>query len=327
MYIESKKSNMGLIKGDQIMIEINNLVKRYDKKLAVDHLNLTIREGSIFGLLGPNGAGKTTTIKSIMGLMNIDSGDIKIFGKNMALESQLIKKDLGIVPQEIALFEELSCKENVDFFGRLYGLRGIKLKKATLEALEFVGLQDNVKTISKTMSGGMQRRLNIACAIVHKPKLVIMDEPTVGIDPQSRNHILESVKKLNEQGSTIVYTTHYMEEVEAICNEISIMDHGRVIAQGSKEELKDMISEEQKQIIDIDKVSFSVLDDIKKVSGVIDGHLQEKTLTVLSHRDSENMNDIIKCIINRGGVINNLKIEQPSLEDVFLTLTGRTLRD
>jgi len=309
------------------MIEIKNLVKRYDKKLAVDHLNLTIREGSIFGLLGPNGAGKTTTIKSIMGLLNVDSGDIKIFGKDMALESQMIKKDLGIVPQEIALFEELSCKENVDFFGRLYGLKGTKLKKATLEALEFVGLQDNIKTISATMSGGMQRRLNIACAIVHKPKLVIMDEPTVGIDPQSRNHILESVKRLNSQGSTIVYTTHYMEEVEAICNEISIMDHGRVIALGSKEELKDMISEEQKQIIDIDKVSFSVLDDIKKLNGVIDGHLHEKTLTILSHRDSENMNDIIKCIINRGGVINNLKVEQPSLEDVFLTLTGRTLRD
>jgi ABC-2 type transport system ATP-binding protein len=309
------------------MIRINNLVKRYDKKLAVDNLNLNIREGSIFGLLGPNGAGKTTTIKAIMGLMSIDSGEIKIFDHNIFTDGPVIKQDLGIVPQEIALFEELTCRENVDFFARLYGLKGTKLKEARKEALAFVGLSDHEKTIARTMSGGMQRRLNIACAIVHKPKLVIMDEPTVGIDPQSRNHILESVKKLNANGSTIVYTTHYMEEVEAICNEISIMDHGRIIAQGSKEVLKDMISEEQKQIISIDKVSFSILDDIKKINGVIDGSFHDKTLTIISHRESENMNDIIKCIINRGGVINHLQVEQPSLEDVFLTLTGRTLRD
>lgn len=309
------------------MIEIKNLVKRYDDKLAVDNLDLTIRPGRIFGLLGPNGAGKTTTIKAIMGLIDINGGSIHIFGKSLKKEGQIIKKDLGVVPQEIAVFEELTCRENVNFFGRLYGLKGKALKHACQEALAFVGLEDHRKTIASTMSGGMQRRLNIACAIVHKPKLIIMDEPTVGIDPQSRNHILESVKALNKAGSTVVYTTHYMEEVEAICDEISIMDHGRVIAQGSKGDLKDMISDEQKQIITLEQANFSILDDVKKVKGVIDGVLDDTTLTVISHRDSENMNDIIKCIIQRGGVINHLKVQQPSLEDVFLTLTGRTLRD
>jgi len=309
------------------MIEIKNLVKRYDKHLAVDNLDLTIPSGCIFGLLGPNGAGKTTTIKSILGLLNIDSGDIKVFDKSLKHDGQTIKRNLGIVPQEIAVFGELNCKENVDFFGRLYGLKGTELKDAVNKALAFVGLSDHKKTLAAKMSGGMQRRLNIACAIVHQPKLVIMDEPTVGIDPQSRNHILESVKKLNENGSTIVYTSHYMEEVEAICSEIAIIDNGRVIAQGTKTSLKDMISDEQKQLIQLDQGSFSLLEDIKKVHGVTDGYLKDDLLTIMSHRDSDNMNEIIKCIIQRGGVIKNLSVEQPSLEDVFLTLTGRTLRD
>ncbi len=310
-----------------MIVEISNLIKRYDDYLAVDNLNLKIKQGSIFGLLGPNGAGKTTTIKSIMGLLDIDSGSIKVFSKEMNSRNREVKKDIGIVPQEIALFDELTAKENVDFFGKLYGLRGNKLKQATIEALEFVGLSDKEKMYPTQMSGGMQRRLNIACAIVHKPKLVIMDEPTVGIDPQSRNHILESVKELNRLGSTIIYTTHYMEEVEAICDEISIVDHGRVIAQGSKQELKDMISEEQKQILEIKNVSFSIIDDIKNVNGVVDGNFEDNILTIISKRDSENINDIVSCIIKRGGIIRNLKVEQPSLEDVFLTLTGRTLRD
>jgi len=309
------------------MIQIKNLIKRYDSKLAVDNLNLNIRQGTIFGLLGPNGAGKTTTIKSIMGLLAYDSGDISIFSKEFKSNAKEIKSNIGVVPQEIAVFPELTAKENVNFFGRLYGLKGNTLKTSTVEALAFVGLEDHEDTVAQTMSGGMKRRLNIACAIVHKPKLVIMDEPTVGIDPQSRNHIMESVKQLNKLGSTIVYTTHYMEEVEALCNEIAIIDHGRVIATGTKEYLKDMISEEQKQVIEIENITFSIVDDIKQITGVIDCFLIDNELTILSNRDTDNINPIINCIMKHGGMIKNLQIEQPSLEDVFLTLTGRTLRD
>ena len=310
-----------------MVIEIKDLVKRYKTNLAVDNLNLKVREGSIFGLLGPNGAGKTTTIKSILGLVEADSGEIHVFSKNMKTHNKEVKKDIGIVPQEIAIFGELTVRENIDFFARLYGLKGSKLKQHIKDALEFVGLDDKEKVIAHTMSGGMKRRLNIACAIVHKPKLVIMDEPTVGIDPQSRNHILESVKALNKMGTTVIYTTHYMEEIEAICDEISIMDHGRVIAQGTKEQLKDLISEEQMQVIDISGLNYSILDDIKSIDGVIDGTIDEGQLKIVSKRDSENMNQIINTIMKRDGVIKNVRVEVASLEDVFLTLTGRTLRD
>lgn len=310
-----------------MLVEIKDLVKRYDNKLAVDHANLTIAKGEIYGLLGPNGAGKTTIINTMLGLTKYDSGEINIFGKNFRKSEYDIKREIGIVPQDIAIFEDLTAQENVTYFGRLYGLKGDILKERVEEALNFTGLWDRRKELSKKFSGGMKRRLNIACAIMHHPKLIIMDEPTVGIDPQSRNLILDSVRKLNEMGSTIIYTSHYMEEVEELCTNITIIDHGRVIANGTKEELKALIALEENLAIQVSSVNFNLVEQIKKVSGVRDCLLSGNQLTVISETNSGNLSKVIDEIIKQGEDILSINIEKPTLEGVFLTLTGRTLRD
>lgn len=308
-------------------IEIKNLVKRYKDFLAVDNLNLTVKEGEIFGLLGPNGAGKTTTINTIVGLTKIDSGEIKILGKNLKQHEIEIKKNMGVVPQDIALFEELTAYENVTFFGKLYGLKGEDLKDKVEQALNFTGLWERRKDFPKNYSGGMKRRLNIACAIVHQPKIIIMDEPTVGIDPQSRNHILQAVKELNRLGSTIIYTSHYMEEVEELCTNISIMDHGKVIASGSKEELKALISSQDKISIEVSSLNYTLMDNIKKLSGVRDCSNEGNTVKVISDKNIKNLSKIIDIINSNDSEILSINIEKPTLEGVFLTLTGRNLRD
>ena len=225
------------------MIHIENLVKRYGDLVALNHLNLDIHEGEIFGLLGPNGSGKTTAINCLLSLLKYDKGTITIFGKDMKPDSYDIKQDIGVVMQNVAVFEQMSVYENIDYFCGLYIRDKQKRKELVEEAIAFTGLSDFRKMRPKKLSGGLLRRLNIACGIVHKPRLIIMDEPTVAVDPQSRNKILEGIQTLNHQGSTIIYTSHYMEEVEQICTRIAIMDHGRVIAQGTKEELKQMIFE------------------------------------------------------------------------------------
>lgn len=221
---------------DMIAI-IRDVTKRHGNNLAVNKLNLEIKKGEILGLLGPNGAGKSTTIKMICGLLNPDSGAIQLFGQKQDTSNLALRKHLGLVTQDITVFNKLSAYENLMYFGSLYGLRGAALKANVSEILAFVGLTDRAKDKPSTFSGGMQRRLNIACALVHKPLLLIMDEPTVGIDPQSRKHILEAIKKLNQSGTTIIYTSHYMEEIQAICQRVSIMDKGQVIAQGTIQEL------------------------------------------------------------------------------------------
>lgn len=314
--------------GKKIMIvEIKNLVKRYKEFVAVDNLSLSIREGEIFGLLGPNGAGKTTTINTILGLSKKDSGEIKIFGKGMDKDQEEIKRSIGVVPQNIAVFNDLTAYENVQFFGRLYGLRGSLLKERIEEALEFSGLLDRKKDFPGKYSGGMQRRLNIACAIVHKPKLIIMDEPTVGIDPQSRNHILNSVKKLNKSGSTVIYTSHYMEEIEELCTDITIMDRGKIIANGSKEELKSLVALEEKLTFTLSNINYTMIDQIKKIDGVKECMLDDRNLTVISQKNSKNLSRIIDSINNSSSEIVGIDVEKPSLEGVFLTLTGKKLRD
>lgn len=310
-----------------MIVEINNLVKRYKDFIAVDNLNLSIKEGEIFGLLGPNGAGKTTTINTILGLSKKDSGEVKIFGKIMDKFEEEIKRNIGVVPQNIAVFNDLTAYENVEFFGRLYGLRGKLLKERVEEALEFTGLLDRKKDYPGKYSGGMQRRLNIACAIVHKPKLIIMDEPTVGIDPQSRNHILNSVKKLNESGSTVIYTSHYMEEIEELCTDITIMDHGKVIAKGTKEDLKSLVSLEEKLTLTLSSVNYTMVDEIKRISGVKDCIVEDRNITVISKKDCRNLSRIIDAVNNSNSEILGIDVEKPSLEGVFLTLTGRKLRD
>lgn len=310
-----------------MLLEIKNLVKKYKDFTAVDNLNLNVKEGEIYGLLGPNGAGKSTTINTITGLTKIDGGEINIFGKNFSENEIEIKKNIGVVPQDIAVFEELSAYENVAFFGKLNGLKGSLLKERVKEALDFTGLWDRKDDRPSKYSGGMKRRLNIACAVVHRPKLIIMDEPTVGIDPQSRNHILQSVKKLNELGSTIIYTSHYMEEIEEICTKITIVDHGKEIATGTTDQLKELISNDEKVALELSKVNDDIINALEGIIGVRKCETSGNAITVVSDKNSGNISDITGIISKFRTKIISINVEKPTLEGVFLTLTGRSLRD
>lgn len=309
------------------IVKIEGLIKRFGDLTAVDNINLYIEEGEIYGLLGPNGAGKSTAINIMCGLLSMDKGKIEVLEKDIVKEAYFTKKNIGMVPQDIAIYEDLTAYENVKFFASLYGLRGEELKKRTSEALEFVGLSDRAKQYPKGFSGGMKRRLNIACAIAHRPKLIIMDEPTVGIDPQSRNHILQSVKKLNSMGCTIIYTTHYMEEVEAICTKIGIIDHGKVIAEGTKEELKAIVTDKNSVEVTVDLIDKVEIEEIKKINGVIDVSIDEYKIKISSYKEVNNLDKIIIYFTERDIQIQNIETKKPDLETVFLTLTGRKLRD
>lgn len=308
-------------------IQIRDLVKRYGSQVSVDHLNLEINEGEIFGLLGPNGAGKSTTIKMMCGLLAPDQGEIRIGGESVRRNPLEIKRRIGVVPQELAIYEDLSARENVTFFAKLYGLKGKVLEERVEEALGFVGLLDRQKDKPSAYSGGMKRRLNIACAITHRPKLIIMDEPTVGIDPQSRNHILESVKTLNKMGSTIIYTTHYMEEVEAICSRVGIMDHGRLIASGTKEQLIRQLAREEKVVIGTGGVNAAAVDELRGHSRVEKVVVEGDVLDVYLPSSSSYLQDILFILSKHEVAIQTLNRIEPNLETVFLALTGRTLRD
>ncbi|MCL2571414.1 MAG: ABC transporter ATP-binding protein [Defluviitaleaceae bacterium] len=305
---------------------MKNVVKRYGDNMALDHLDLNINQGEILGLLGPNGAGKTTAIRSLTGLIGIDSGDIEVFGKKQSLNNKDIKREMGLVTQEITVFNDLSARENLRYFGSLYGLKGADLDSNVDRVLKFIGLTDRASKRPKSFSGGMQRRLNIGCALVHRPKLLIMDEPTVGIDPQSRNHILESVKQIAAEGTTVVYTSHYMEEVQAICNHIAIMDTGRVIAEGSLEELVGRIQHEDTIRMIALAPSDALTESIKAISGVKSVTVVGTSYTIVSGADSGNLNRIMEVAVGHGGIAN-IAADKSTLEDVFLTLTGRKLRD
>ncbi|UQZ33798.1 export ABC transporter ATP-binding protein [Paenibacillus sp. PK3_47] len=306
---------------------LKDVVKRYDQKLTVDHVNFKIEEGEIFGLLGPNGAGKSTTISMICGLLNIDSGEIVIDGLAVSQHPLEVKKRIGLVPQDLALYETLTAAENVRFFGKLYGLRGNLLKERTEEALAFTGLSDRAKEKPSTFSGGMKRRLNIACAIMHRPKLIIMDEPTVGIDPQSRNHILESVKALNKLGSTIIYTSHYMEEVAAICDRVAIMDKGHIIACGTEKELRERVAHEEKIVVKAAHITPALLQELGLHPRISRVEASGDTVELYLPSSQSELQDILFIFAKHEGSINSLHIEEPDLETLFLSLTGRTLRD
>ncbi|MGF7046507.1 ABC-2 type transport system ATP-binding protein [Paenibacillus sp. DS2015] len=306
---------------------MKDIIKRYKQFLALDHMNFSIEEGEIFGLLGPNGAGKTTIINIMSGLTGYDEGEVRFMGKEISRHEMEVKRELGIVPQDIALFEDLTAEENLDYFGRLYGLRGILLKERIDEALTFTGLSDRRKDRPKGFSGGMKRRLNIACAILHHPKLIIMDEPTVGIDPQSRNHIMQSIRRLNEMGSTIIYTSHYMKEVEEICSRIAIVDHGRIMALGTLEELTALVSTEEKLVIELSSINYTVVDKIKGIPGIRECLIRDNQLDVIGKKGGHHVSRIIQIALEAEVEVLSLTVEKPSLEDVFLTLTGRSLRD
>ncbi|PRR77723.1 Daunorubicin/doxorubicin resistance ATP-binding protein DrrA [Clostridium liquoris] len=309
------------------IVRIENLTKRFRDFTAVDNVNLNIEQGEIYGLLGPNGAGKSTIINIICGLLGMNSGSVYILNKDIKKECNYVKSNIGIVPQDIAIYEDLTAYENVKFFGSLYGLKGEELKFRVNEALDFVGLGDKYKSYPNEFSGGMKRRLNIACAITHKPKLIIMDEPTVGIDPQSRNHVLQSVKKLNSLGSTIIYTSHYMEEVEEICTRIGIIDHGKLIGEGTKEELKSIIWDKQRVSITVDSIEKIKEEDIKRIKGVVSVQINNDRVDISSDNDINNLDEIILYFTNQHISIDNIESQKPNLEAVFLTLTGRKLRD
>lgn len=310
------------------IVKLEQVTKNFGDISAVDKMSLSIEQGEIFGLLGPNGAGKSTAINMIIGLLSIDKGSISILGSDVKKESKTTRSNIGIVPQDIAIYEDLTCLENVKFFASLYGLRGKDLDKAAMEALEFTGLSEKVKSFPKSFSGGMKRRLNIACAIAHKPKLIIMDEPTVGIDPQSRNHILQSVKKLNELGCTVIYTSHYMEEVEEICTRIAIMDHGKVIALGTCDELKNLITDKDIVLVTVtDSISKVREEKIKEIRGVEDVEIEDSTIKISSSREVNNLDAVINYFTSNRISIKSVESKTPDLETVFLSLTGRRLRD
>ena len=309
------------------MIHIENLVKRYGDLTALNHLNLDIREGEIFGLLGPNGSGKTTAINCMLSLLHYDKGTVEIFGEAMSPDNYRIKQQIGIVLQNVAVFDELTVYENIDYFCGLYIKDRFRRRELVEEAIQFTGLEDFRKMRPKKLSGGLLRRLNIACGIAHKPRLIIMDEPTVAVDPQSRNKILEGIQKLNQQGSTIIYTSHYMEEVEQICTRIAIMDHGQIIASGTKEELKKMIKTGETITIEAVILDDHHLMELRNLSHVFDLQYENQILTVRCTGARHNLIHILDYLQKNDLPFGRVFSEQPTLNDVFLEITGKQLRD
>lgn len=310
------------------MLETINLSKSFKGKKVVQDLNLYLNDGESVGLLGPNGAGKSTTISMISTLIKPTSGKIIMNGVNAVNKPGEIRSVSGVVPQELALYQELSAYENLKFFGSIYKLKGNELEKAIQQALEFVGLEDRKKDLVKTYSGGMKRRLNIAAALLHRPKILILDEPTVGIDPQSRNHILEAVRALNQQeGTTILYTSHYMEEVEQLCDRLYIMDHGKVIAAGTKEELLSILSTEDKIRVELSKIDEDFVQQVEMLEGVHKIEVTELQLKIIAAKGSSLISKLVHLTEKHHIQMINFHTESTSLEDVFLHLTGRKLRD
>ena len=309
------------------VVKINNLVKRYGELIALDHFSLDINEGEIFGLLGPNGSGKTTTINCLLSLLAFDKGDIEVFGKEMTPTAYDIKKDIGVIMQNVAVYEELTVRENIDYFCGLYIKDKEERRKCVEDAVKFVGLEDFRKFYPKKLSGGLLRRLNIACGIAHKPKLIILDEPTVAVDPQSRNNILEGIQKLNKQGATIIYTSHYMEEVEQICTRIAIMDKGRKIAEGTKDELKRMIRNTETVNIEIIEISEDIIKAISALPHVYQADHDGEKLTVYCSGGKHNLIRILDVLQKHDIAFGRVYSELPTLNDVFLEITGKALRD
>lgn len=311
----------------ETVVKLDNLVKRYGELIALDHFSLEIKEGEIFGLLGPNGSGKTTTINCLLSLLAYDKGSIEIFGKKMTPTSYDIKQQIGIIMQDVAVFDELTVYENIDYFCGLYIHDKATRKQYVKEAIAFVGLEDFVKFRPKKLSGGLLRRLNIACGIAHKPRLIILDEPTVAVDPQSRNKILEGIAELNRNGATVIYTSHYMEEVEQLCTQIAIMDKGRKIAEGTKDELKRMIKNTETVTIEILELPDAVRSEIEKLPHVYETAYIDEKFTVCCSGGRHNLIRILDVLRQNDLSFGRVYTELPTLNDVFLEITGKSLRD
>jgi ABC-2 type transport system ATP-binding protein len=310
-----------------MLIDVQNLVKRYGSLLALDHFDLQVGEGEIVGLLGPNGSGKTTAINCILSLLKYDKGTIEVFGRPMTPDAYEIKRNIGIVMQNVAVFDELRVDENVDYFCGLY-VRDPKTRRQLVkEAIDFVELGEFRKFSPRKLSGGLLRRLNIACGIAHKPKLLILDEPTVAVDPQSRNSILEGIRELNRGGTTVVYTSHYMEEVEQLCTRIVIMDKGKTLATGTKEELKAMINDGETISVEMYMLQPDDLTQIRQLPYVTRVHYADNRLSVHYDGGEHNLLCLLDYLKSRDLPFNRVFSEQPTLNDVFLEITGRQLRD
>ncbi len=309
------------------IIEVNNLVKEYKHIRAVDDLSFDAYEGEILGLLGPNGSGKSTTINCILSLLNYSKGTIKIFGKTMKPDSYDIKSKIGVIFQDVAVFDELTVYDNIDYFCGLYIPDKTTREKYVMDAIELVGLADYKKFYPKQLSGGLLRRLNIACGIAHKPTLIFLDEPTVAVDPQSRNNILDGIKKLRDEGATIIYTTHYMEEVEILCDRVIILDKGKIIAEGTIDELKRLANIEEKVTIEAYDLTEDFLHNVSKLKNVIEVKYTDGLLTISFGKGKSNLIDIIEYLKEKKINYNKIYSERPTLNDVFLELTGKELRD
>ena len=319
---------------DSKAIEVIKLRKHYGNVKAVDGISFDVRRGEIFSLLGPNGAGKTTTISTICCLLRPSQGEVRVMGHSTLTEPQLVKKELGVIPQEIALYDDLSGRENLYFWGKMYGLRGAQLKQRVEEILALIGLEEHQKGRVGKYSGGMKRRLNIGVALLHRPRLIIMDEPTAGIDPQSRRSILDGVMQLNREGATVLYTTHYMEEAQELSDRVAIMDRGKLIALGPREELIRLVGEQTRIDLAVSAESQKLCKAWEKVPGVTTAvHEVDETgrkngsISVMVDDSNLVLPRLFECATRLGSRIISVEIREPNLETVFLHLTGRALRD
>ncbi|WP_165246705.1 ABC transporter ATP-binding protein [Adlercreutzia sp. ZJ141] len=337
---------------NDVVVEVSSLVKRYKETIALDHFNLSIRRGEVFGLLGPNGSGKTTAINCILQLLTYDKGAVRLFGEAMAPTRYDIKRRIGVVPQNLAVFEELTVRENIDYFCALYVSDKHRRRELVDEAISFVGLEGYERFRPKKLSGGLARRLNIACGIAHKPELIILDEPTVAVDPQSRNAILEGILRLNSEGSTIIYTSHYMEEVEEICSRIMIMDKGRGVANGTNAELKAMIGTGEKLRIQLvgdtgapafvaplvrggadvgadspAEMEPAFMARIRRLPHTLRANIEGDVLEVDCAVGAHNLADVLAVLKEADVAFGRIYAEPPTLNDVFLEITGTELRD
>jgi len=312
---------------EQPAIQVSGLRKSFGEIKAVKKVSFDVQSGEIFGLLGPNGAGKTTTISMLSTLLRPDDGDAFVMGRSIRRDPMAVKAVLGVVPQEIALYEDLSARENLTFWGKMYGLRGASLRRRVNEVLDLIGLSDRANGRVGTFSGGMKRRVNIGVALLHKPQVIYMDEPTVGIDPQSRRNILDNVVTLKDQGMTVLYTTHYMEEAQELCRHIAIMDHGQVIACGTHDALVQLVGQQTRIDLTLNVEAGRVLETWQTLEGVSRVSTENGRVTVLAQDSNLVLPRLFETATRLSARITSVDIREPNLEAVFLHLTGRALRD
>ena len=307
--------------------EVKDLRKEFGDLTAVDCISFDIQEGEIFGFLGPNGAGKTTSISMICGLLKPTAGEVLVEGRSILKEPREVKKLLGVVPQEVAIYEELSARENLMFWGGIYGMGGGGLRSRVDELLEQVGLEDRAKEPTKNFSGGMKRRLNLALGLIHDPKLILLDEPTVGIDPQARRNILDVVKSIVAGGRTVLYTTHYLEEAEELCDRLAIIDHGQILSQGTVGELQTQLGEGSLLTVQGDFQAAKLSEAVTEVEGLLPIEIDDGRAMLLVSREGPGVSNCLEGLFSRGLTFDDISIKEPNLEDLFLKMTGRELRN